>query len=354
LRAAKPYNLLEVLQYSNMTDYPESGQIKEIIHKSDKIVIIQADNPDADSLCSALALEQILGSIGKEVYLYCGVDLPSYLHYLPGSDRVSSELPNQFDASIIVDTSSDSLLEQLELNGQKGWVASKPSVILDHHATEATIKFAQVISNHKGVSTTEIIYELANQLGWPLSIEAKNFIAIGILSDSLGLMSGATSARSIHIIAELVEAGVDLPEIDNARRATLKRESELIHYKGRLLERVEFYSDERIATVTIPWEEIEKYSPLYNPSMLVIDDMRLAKNTDIAVAFKVYRDGKVTAKIRANYGKAIAGKLAEHFGGGGHAYAAGFKITGGKSYEDIKAETIKVAGELLNGLADHD
>jgi phosphoesterase RecJ-like protein len=331
-----------------MTNYSQARQISELINDAQKIVIIQADNPDADSLSSALALEQVLGDLGKDVFLYCGVDLPSYLHYLPGSDRVSSELPRQFDLSLIVDTSSDSLLEQLEKHGNKGWVASKPSIVIDHHATKATITFANAILNHPAVSTTEIIYELTLQLEWPLNNQAKNLIAIGILSDSLGLMSSSTSARSIHIIAELVEGGVDLPEIDSARRETLKRESELIHYKGRLLERVEFYANERIAIVTIPWEEIEKYSPLYNPSMLVLDDMRLAKNTDIAVAFKLYKDGRVTAKIRANYGRGIADKLAEHFGGGGHPYAAGFKITDGKSYENIRNETIKTAIELLD------
>jgi phosphoesterase RecJ-like protein len=232
--------------------------------------------------------------------------------------------------------------------------ADKPSIVLDHHATKATITFATIICSHPAVSTTEVIYELTKQLEWPLNLAAKNMTAIGILSDSLGLMSSSTTARSIHIIAELVEGGVDLSEIDNARRESMKRESELIHYKGRLLERVEFYSDERIATVTIPWPEIEQYSPLYNPPMLVLDDMRLAKNTDIAIAFKTYTDGKVTAKIRANYGRGIANELAEHFGGGGHPYAAGFKIANGKSYEDIKSETIAVATELLDNLGKQD
>jgi phosphoesterase RecJ-like protein len=339
---------------TDMKEYPEADEIKLVIDQAQKIVIIQADNPDADSLSSALSLEQILSELGKDIYLYCGVDLPSYLHYLPGADRVTSELPNKFDASIIVDTSSDSLLEQLGRRNQKGWLAAKPSIVLDHHLTDATITFAKVICSHNAVSTTEVIYELSKQLNWPMNIGAMNLIAIGILSDSIGLMSTSTSTRSIHIIAELVDGGVKLPEIDNARRQSLKREAELIHYKGRLLERVEFYSDERIATITIPWDEIEKYSPMYNPSMLVIDDMRLAKNTEIAVAFKVYKDGKVTAKIRANYGRGIANKLAEHFGGGGHQYAAGFKITKGKSYEDIKVETIKVGTELLNELNGHD
>jgi phosphoesterase RecJ-like protein len=333
-----------------MTNYPEADQIQQIINDARHIVVVQADNPDADSLASALALEHILGENGKEITLYCGVDLPSYLHYLPGSDRVVRDLPNQFDASIIVDTSSETLLEQLEKTGSKSWLAAKPSIIIDHHATEPTITFAKVICNHPAVATGEVIFELSRQLNWDISSEAKKLLTYAILSDSLGLMSEATTARSIQIIAELVEGGVKLAELESARRETMRREPELIHYKGRLLERVEFYNNNRIATITIPWDEIEKYSPLYNPPMLVLDDMRLSRDTAIAIAFKVYRDSRITAKIRSNYGSAISGKLAEHFGGGGHPYAAGFKVTDGRTYEDIKRETIEVAGHLLDEL----
>jgi phosphoesterase RecJ-like protein len=333
-----------------MTQYPEAEAIKAAVAAANKIVVVQADNPDADSLASALALEQILGEQGKDVSLYCGVDLPSYLTYMPGADRVSSELPKQFDLSLIVDTSSDSLLEQLEKTGSKAWLAARPSVIIDHHATEPTITFAAIILNHPAVATGEVLYELAKQLGWQLNETARQLLAMAILSDSLGLTSEATTARSIHIIAELVEAGVDLAELENARRETMRREAELIHYKGRLLERVEFQANGRLAMVTIPQAELDKYSPLYNPPMLVLDDMRLAKSVAVAVAFKTYKDGKVTAKIRSNYGKAIADKLAEHFGGGGHPYAAGFKVQDGRSYDEIKQEFIKLTAELLDKL----
>jgi phosphoesterase RecJ-like protein len=337
-----------------MVHNPKAEKIREIIDGARTVVVIQADNPDADSLASSLALEQILGELGKQVVLYCGVDLPSYLKYLEGSDRVVSEMPNQFDASIIVDTSSQTLLTQLEKAGAKGWVAAKPSIVLDHHTTEPTIGFVSVMYSEPAVATGELLYELAKQFDWPLNVQAKKLIAIAILSDSLGLMSSTTTARSIHILAELVEGGVDLPEIDNARRETMRREPELIHYKGQLLQRVEFYADNRIAMVTVPWEEIEKYSPLYNPPMLVLDDMRLGRNTDVAIAFKIYPDGKLTAKIRSNYGKPIAGKLAEKFGGGGHPYAAGFKITDGTNYEEIKARTIEAATKLLDDLSPNE
>ena len=249
--------------------------------------------------------------------------------------------------AIIVDTSSDSLLTQLDKNGAKAWLAARPVIVIDHHSTEPTINFAKVICAPPAVATGEVIYELAGQLGWQLDATTKDLLAMAILSDSLGLMSESTSARSIQIIAELVEQGVKLPELESARRETLRRDAELIHYKGQLLQRVQFHADGKIATLDIPWQEIEKYSPLYNPSMLAIDDMRLARGTEVAICFKLYENGKITAKIRCNYGWGIADKLAEHFGGGGHPLAAGFKFTDGRDFDKLKEQVIDKAVQLL-------
>ncbi len=323
----------------------------EILDNAKRIVIIQADNPDGDSLASSLALEQILHDMGKEPHMYCGIDMPTYLRYLTGWDRVVKDIPPQFDASIIVDCSSKSLLETADKSGQLAWIAAKPCVIIDHHDVENSIDFANVVINDKkAVSTGETIYEIAVENDWKLDINACNMIATSILADSLGLMSEGTSARSIEIISELVKRGVKLAEIDNARRELMRKSVELVRYKGELLQRVEYHDKSRVATITIPWKEIEQYSQAYNPSMLVIDDMRLTEGTDVVIAFKEYKDGKLTAKIRCNYGRAIANKLAEHFGGGGHAYAAGFKIQDGRPLAQVKSECIKLASELLDKL----
>ncbi len=336
-----------------MQTYEEAERIRELLAGTQRVLIMQADNPDGDSLGSALALEQILGDIGKEPLLYCGVDIPSYLRHLPGWDRVSREVPNQFDVSIIVDCSADSLFETLAKSGQRHWVAAKPCIILDHHDVETTIPYATVVCNKPAVATGEIIYELAQQLNLPLNNSANNMLAVSILADSLGLTTSATTARSIHIIADLVDAGVSIPELEEKRREMMRKAPELVHFKGELLKRVEYFSDDRVATVTISWEEIEKYSPFYNPSMLVLDDMRLTTNTDVAIAFKLYNDGHVTAKIRCNYGKGIANELAQSFGGGGHAYASGFKVTDGRLFSEIKNACIRKAADLLDQLARH-
>jgi bifunctional oligoribonuclease and PAP phosphatase NrnA len=127
----------------------------------------------------------------------------------------------------------------------------------------------------------------------------------------------------------------------------MRKSPDITHYKGRLLERVEYHHDDRIATVTIPWEEIEQYSAQYNPSMLVMDDMRMTIGTEVAIAFKLYKDGKITGKVRCNNGAPVAADLARHFGGGGHIYASGFKIQDGRPLNEVKSECIQYTIELL-------
>lgn len=325
-------------------------KFSDLINSVQKILIIQADNPDGDSLASALALESLLIDKGKEVILYCGVEIPTYLTYMHGADRVTNDFPRSFDGSIIVDTSALSLLEIIQKEKRLSWLKTKPCIVIDHHATETTIDFASLIINQPAVSTGEIVYKIASELGWELDQVSAECIAYSILSDSLGLMSESVNSETLRIMSELVSTGVSLAKLDSNRRSMSKKTAELVKFKGQLLQRIEYAPDSRIATIDIPWKEIEKYSYAYNPSMLVIDEMRMTDGVMVAIAFKSYPDGKVTAKIRSNYGITIAGQLAEHFGGGGHTYAAGFKITDGRPLTLIKSECIRYTTTLLDSI----
>lgn len=326
----------------------------EAINKSKNIVIIQADNPDGDSLASSLALEEILSSLGKSVSMYCGVNIPTYLHYMSGWDRVNTYLEQNFDMSIIVDTSSITLLEILAKSGELNWLKTKPCYVIDHHTNASTIDFATESISFQAASTGAQIYEIFKELDLKISKIASEFIVYSILSDTLGLSTEAADSKTVHMIGELVDNGVSLAALDNNRKMYNKKSVEILKLKGRLLEMVDTNIDPRIATIDISFDIIEKYSNEYNPSMLVLDEMRMIEGVCVAIAFKTYPDGKITAKIRSNYGYKICDKLAEHFGGGGHGYAAGFKTKDSTSLFDVKAECIKVTNELLNEVNNHD
>jgi phosphoesterase RecJ-like protein len=325
-------------------------QLQSILSQADHILVLQADNPDGDSLGSALALEAILLEMGKHVTLVCAIDMPAHLKYLQGWDRVTKDVPSSFDATIIVDTSTETLFDTASDRPAFSWIKTKPVIVLDHHTTSSGLSFATVSIVEPVVATGELIYNIAEALNWPLPLDACELLATSILSDSMGLTTDSTTADSFRVMANLVERGVDLAKLDAARRELMKKEPELIAYKGALLQRVEFSLEGKLASVVIPWEEIERYSSLYNPTMLVIDDMRMTVGVCLAIGYKVYNDGKITAKIRANYGYPIAAQLAEAFGGGGHPYAAGFKHLDGESLATIKLKVNQQAEALLQQL----
>jgi len=323
--------------------------ISKLVADAQKIVVLQADNPDADSLASALALEQILGEMSKDVHLYCGVDMPGYLKYLAGWDRVSTELPSSFDLSIIVDASTMTLFQKLGESGRQSWVASKPCVVLDHHAeVDNLIPFATVNITDTDVSSTgELIYKLARSYEWPLDAVSAEFIMTSILGDTQGLSNDLTTAETYRVMAELVELGVDRPALEEKRRELSRMHPDIFRYKAQLIERTEFHADGQLALIDIPHDEIMQYSPLYNPNALIQFEHLQIEGVLVSVAIKHYADGRITAGIRCNSAAPIAAQLAEQFGGGGHKYSAGFKITGGKAFNQVKTECIAKVTELL-------
>lgn len=320
-------------------------EITDQINAATKIVVIQAENPDGDSLGSSLALEEILSDLGKEVVVFCQISVPKYMHYINGWDRVTNDWPTDADLAIIVDTSSQTLLvKTLEIPGVRHFLETHPVIVIDHHdGFESDLPFDHSYINEQAVATSEIIYRLAKSNDWPINPVAAEQLFVALQSDSLGLTTQSTTADSYQTAADLVKLGAVPSEIEGRRREYMKKPADILAYKGKLIEKIEYYLDGKLATVHIPWEEIEQYSDRYNPSVLVIDEMRLVENVDMAVAIKTYPDGKVTAKIRTNI--PTADLLAGFFGGGGHSYAAGFKVY--EDYETVMKELIEAAAKIL-------
>ena len=298
-------------------------EAEKLVGQAANVVVIQAENPDGDSLGSALALEEILGELGKNVSLYCPVDIPKYLRYFPGWDRVTSEFDTSADVAIIVDTSADILLSKvLDTPGVRHFLESHPVLVIDHHTTKSTLTFDHTpLFVEDAISTSEVIYQLAKAAGWSMNQQAAEHMLGAQLDDSLGLSIQTVTANDYRIAAELTELGAHVGAIEERRREFMKKSPEILKYKGQLIERIEYLLDGKLALVHIPWEDIQAYSDQYNPSVLVLDEMRLVEGVEVAVAVKTYPDGKLTGKLRSNL--PVSEQIAGYFGGGGHPYAAG-------------------------------
>lgn len=319
-------------------------ELKEIIESAKKISIIQAENPDGDSLGSAIALEQILTNLGKEVELFCPVDIPKYLRYFNGWDRVSDNLWKS-DLYIIVDTTSSTLLSKILENPlYKNLLEKNKVVVIDHH-TDATpdlpFEYSLLLENRS--SCSEVIFELCKKSGWQVNELASNSLIGAILSDTLGFTTQNVSKETFITASELTSLGAKVSSIEESRREFMKKAPEILDYKGDLIKRIEYFLDGKLALIHIPWDEIRQYSDKYNPSVLVIDEMRLVEGVEVCVAVKTYPDGKVTGKVRTNL--PIAADIAGYFGGGGHAYASGFRVY--DNYDQIIKELLDATEKAL-------
>ncbi len=333
-----------------MTNKKTITEIETFIKTHSHFLIVQADNPDGDSLGSALALEHILGDMKKQTSMYCGVDVPEYLKFLSGWDRVSKTIPTSIDAVIIVDTSAQILLENLAAAPEYPWVASKPTLILDHHS-EVICDIPQasiILCDNTYVSTGELIYEVAQTLKWKMSVPAQEKIMQSILSDTLGLSTEATTSSTYRRMAEMLEAGVDRYALDESRKLLSKMDPSVYMYKADLIKRTEFYGDNKeIALVVIPEDELYSVGTLYNPAPLILNEMTMVEGVKMAIVIKRYKN-RVTGALRATSQAPVANKIAATFGGGGHPYAAGFKMDSTpSSFSDIKSDVIRKTLELI-------
>ncbi|MBQ3321015.1 DHH family phosphoesterase [Candidatus Saccharibacteria bacterium] len=323
------------------------NKFSEFLKDKNRICVIQAENPDGDSLGSAIALDYLLPE--KEISLYCPVDVPKYLRYFRDWSRVTNDFDFKADGYIIVDTVAEVLLSKLlDDTAIKNRLYSMPILAIDHHETEDDLSFPHDSIIEIRPACAEIIYRIAKDQGLEINKEASETIFQGILSDTLGLTSASVTAETFEVSAELTKLGANISELEERRREFMKKSPRILDYKADLIKRIEYSLDGALATVHIPWEDIREYSDEYNPNVLILEEMRLVEGVRVAVAIKTYPDGKVTGKIRTASDSPIAEKIAGYFGGGGHPFASGFR-TYDMTYEDVVRELVKLVSELGNG-----
>ena len=320
-------------------------KFSEFLAGKDKICVIQAENPDGDSLGSAIALDYLLSE--KEVSLYCPVDIPKYLRYFTDWSRVTNEFDYKADGYIVVDTAAQVLLSKLlDDTAIRNRLYNAPVLAIDHHETEDDLDFEHESIIEVCPACTELIYRIAKEQNILINQEAAEAIFQGLLSDTLGLTSNAVTAETFEVAADLTKLGAKISELEERRREFMKKSPRILDYKADLIRRIEYALDGALATVHIPWEDIREYSDEYNPNVLILEEMRLVEGVNVAVAIKTYPDGKVTGKVRTSSKAPIAEQIAGYFGGGGHPYAAGFR-TYDTTYEEVVQDLIKIAPELM-------
>ena len=299
----------------------------EKISRAQRVLIISHLRPDGDAVGSLLGLGLILQDMDKEVNLVLEDGVPLVFNHLTGVDRVYREVSGIYDLVIVVDSSDiDRIGSVLDEYGE-------PDVNIDHHPTNTQFGRLNLVQDD-AVATTEIIYEIARELDYPISLPAAEALLTGLLTDSLGFRTSNSNPQTLRIAAELQEKGANLPEL--YRKAMLEKSYEAIKYWGRGLSRV--ILEDRIVWTSLSLEDRTAADYPGRDDAELINILSRVRDADISVIFVEQKDGTVKVSWRSQPGFDVA-QVAVQFGGGGHKPAAGAEIKG--NLERVQKDVIE-------------
>ena len=277
---------------------------------------------DGDALGSMLAMHHILLQLGKDSVMFLPASefpLPVEYRFLP-LEEVFHEPPADLVDRVLVfvDCGNIDRTDASFLRRDRAHLLN-----IDHHHDNTRFGTVNLIDTEAS-STAEIIYDLAGLLEVEITPQIANALYVGLITDTGRFMYENADARTHHIAAALIEAGVDVH--DTYRRLYERVPIEKLRLISRALERIERFEDGKLAIAYISAEDYAETgtSELYTEG--VIDFLRAIEGTKVAAMVRDRQGASPARKVslRSTDGAVDVSAIARIHGGGGHRRAAGF------------------------------
>jgi bifunctional oligoribonuclease and PAP phosphatase NrnA len=306
-------------------NYKESGQILEEIKKVEKILVNCHRGPDSDSVGSALAMANVLRSIGKEVLMVCPSDIPSDLKFLRGSDQIKKVEFSSFDFSeydlfIALDSSTYSLV-----SGSKDLVQTEaiPFLVIDHHLSNDGFGNINLIDS-SATSTGELLYRVFEDWGVDIDADTAQSLLTAIVGDTGAFQYQNVGAETLEIAAKLIKKGADKDKIISEIYRNIPFQE--IKIWGKIIENMEIDKENRFVWSVI---RVTEYANFLGTESVKEDAANLffpiVADTDFGMIMEERTDDTLSVSFRSRSGFDVS-KIAKDLGGGGHKAAAGVRL----------------------------
>ncbi|MDR1554553.1 MAG: DHH family phosphoesterase [Campylobacteraceae bacterium] len=312
----------------------------QAVTESKSIVLASHINPDCDTLGCALAMFDVLQSIGKEVHLFNATEkLPGKLRFLPNFEYISSQLPNSFDTIIIFDCAK---FERIGL----GVNINQKIINIDHHLTNSN--FGDINLVMAGFSSAcMVVFEMLKANGIKVSPRAAKCLYAGNIDDTGFFAYGNINSETFINSAELINLGADPVYISKQ----LKQSVPLARFrlKEHVMQTVDLLKNGRVGLVVIMQDDLKKSGAKREDTEDIINIIRDLVSVELGVMILEEEDGSFKISLRSkNY--LDVSKIALKFGGGGHFGAAGFesKIT------NVETIVSMVLNEFDKGMEEYE
>ena len=296
------------------------SEICEAIHARSRFLISSHARPDGDSIGSQLAMAYALEALGKEVRLVNADPAPDHYMEFPGVDRIEiARAVERTDAdALIVMESGD--LTRTGVSGLEG----RFTINIDHHQGNThygTINWV----DESAAACGEMVFDLIEALGVPLTIEIATHVYLAILTDTGSFHYSNITPKTFDIARRTVEAGVNPAAM--ARRVFDQNSFGKLKLIGALLAEMDLLDSGRLAAMYLNDDIMNATGTTYNDTEGLINLPLTAREIQAVVFFKLGADGDVHVSMRSKYDVDVRSVAARH-GGGGHKNAAGFKVRG--------------------------
>lgn len=302
-----------------------------------RVAITSHLRPDGDSICTSLALALLLKRLGKVAHVVTKDKVPFPFQLLSDTRliRVGQIPPQGYDCVILLECADVGRSGQENLDGYF-------KINIDHHYSNffyADINWV----NPKAAAVGEMGFALAQRLKIPWTPRIANHLYCAIVSDTGSFQFSNTTAEALGVSAQLVRLGAS--PITVSERLYSNYAPEKIRLLGHVLSTLTMNPRGDLAVITMFRRDL---APFNHNEVDTEDITTLARSIKGVQAVLFFKEMEAPHTFRVSIrskGKAHAASIAEHFGGGGHAHAAGFTAVG--DYERLSREIPAAVEELL-------
>ncbi len=323
-------------------------RVPALLRTARDIVVLTHIYPDGDAFGSQIALAEALTALGKHVRVWNCHPPPERLKFMDPEGRAELIPPEAIpllpdcDLLVSVDTSELSRLGDLGAYFTRSRAAK---VVIDHHIPPLRHGFELAWAEERAGATGLLIMDLCEALGVTPSPAAATALFVAIASDTGWFAFSNTTERELSAASVLVRLGARPTDLYRRLKGDVSIERTAL--LGEVLASVRGEFDGRFVWSLIRRRQMTDKGIAYEELDGIIDELKIIRQALVVALIVELDDSKWKVSLRGPMHVDV-NTIARHFGGGGHAKAAGYRVTAG-GIDAVLATLRPCVGALLAG-----
>ena len=292
--------------------------VLDAIRGAERVTAICHENPDADTLGSALALKMAAERLGKRAEVVAADGVPPFLLGLPGTDLVHRRPQLEPDVAVVLDgplSRTGAIAREC-----RAWLERARVVNIDHHVSNDGSEVSAAYVDPEAAATCEMMAVLLPDLGVPIDRDIATVLAAGIVQDTHTFAHPNATPRTLRVMADLVAAGAPLSALH--KRIYADKPFSTLALWGRMLNGIGQRREGRVVYAAQTLAMLRETASDPTATEGFVDLLATTRAGEVTVLFKEAAPTHVRVSVRTT-ARADAVAITSAFGGGGHARAAG-------------------------------